>query len=416
MNQAEYGQLERSIGRITEMAVAEGLDFFPMRYEVCPAEVLYSIGAYGMPTRFAHWSFGKAYQRMKSEYDYGLSRIYELVINSDPCYAFLLDRNSLLQNKLIVAHVLGHSDFFKNNAMFSATDRNMVDRMAVFATRMREFEQEYGSDEVERVLDAGMSIQEHVDPQIRFGRKGGFSEADGGSKDVIGFVAGESRALKDWQREILYMLRAEMLYFWPQMETKIMNEGWATYWHLRLVRQLELDDAEVIEFAKMNAGVVQPGSGQLNPYYLGLRMLEYIERKEGREALFELREIESDVSFLRNYLDKKLVEEMDLFVYGREHDVYRVTDKDVAHIRDTLIRQRTNGGFPYITAMDNDYHGRGELLLQHRYEGLELDRKYVDRTLPLVHRLWGKPVHLETHNQENRKVRYSFDGQRMQAV
>lgn len=416
MNRADYEQLERAIGRLTEMAAAEGLDFFPMRYEVCPSEVLYSIGAYGMPTRFAHWSFGKAYQRMKSEYDFGLSRIYELVINSNPCYAFLLDRNTLLQNKLIVAHVLGHSDFFRNNAMFAATDRKMVDRMAVFASRMRAFEQEYGPDEVELVLDAGLSIQEHIDPQVRAGRKGGFNEAEGGAKDVVGFIAGGSRTLKDWQREILYMLREEMLYFWPQLETKILNEGWATFWHLRLVRQLDLDDSEIVEFAKMNAGVVQPGGGSLNPYYLGLRMLEYIERREGTEALFDIREMESDVSFLRNYLTKGLVEEMDLFLYGRDRDVYRVTEKDVAAVRDTLIRQRTNGGYPYITAMDDDYGGNGELLLLHRYEGLELDRKYVDRTLPLVHRLWGRPVHLQTRGKDSAELRYFYDGSRVQAV
>lgn len=96
MNHAEAEQLEQAIESITGMAVEAGLDFFTMRYEVCPAETLYSIGAYGMPTRFTHWSFGKTYHRMKSEYDYGLSRIYELVINSDPCYAFLLDHNTLL--------------------------------------------------------------------------------------------------------------------------------------------------------------------------------------------------------------------------------------------------------------------------------------------------------------------------------
>jgi len=117
--------LERAIEEITDRAVAAGLDFFPMRYEITPPDILYSIGAYGMPTRFSHWSFGKAYYRMKTDYDFGLSKIYELVINSDPCYAFLLESNSLLQNKLIVAHVLAHSDFFKNNAYFSLTNRNM---------------------------------------------------------------------------------------------------------------------------------------------------------------------------------------------------------------------------------------------------------------------------------------------------
>jgi spore cortex formation protein SpoVR/YcgB (stage V sporulation) len=205
------------------------------------------------------------------------------------------------------------------------------------------------------------------------------------------------------------MLRAEMLYFWPQMETKILNEGWATYWHLKLVRQLELKDQEIIEFAKMNAGVIQPSLGKLNPYYLGLRMLEYIERKEGTEALFEIREIESDVSFIRNHLNQELVEEMDLFLFRKEQQVYKVTNREVQEVRDTLIRSRTNGGFPYLTVKDDDYFGRGELLLHHRYEGLELQKLYIERTLPLVYKLWGRTVHLQTIVQ-NKETVYRWDG------
>ena len=406
----ETAELERAIARITELAREHGLDFFPMRYEICPAQVLYSIGAYGMPTRFSHWSFGKAYERMKAEYDHGLSRIYELVVNSDPCYAFLLDTNSLLQNKLIVAHVLGHSDFFKNNALFSATDRNMIDRMAVFAERVRQFEQEYGTDEVEACLDAGLAIAEHVDPHARFARGKGFAESDGETKDVIGFIAEQARYLKDWQREILYRLRAEMLYFWPQLETKILNEGWATYWHLRLVRELDLTDAEIVEFAKMNAGVLAPGPGRLNPYYLGYGILRAIERKEGTDALFEVRATESDVSLIRNYLTKELVEELDLFVFRKQQQVYRVTATDAEEVRRELIASRTNGGFPYITVKDGDYKSRGELLLAHRYEGVELDKKYAQRTLPLVYRLWGRPVHLRTV-ADGKPVLYSWDGE-----
>ncbi|XEC95863.1 SpoVR family protein [Paenibacillus tarimensis] len=145
-------------------------------------------------------------------------------------------------------------------------------------------------------------------------------------------------------------------------------------------------------------------------------MLEYIERHEGIEALFDIRELESNVSFLRNYLIRDLADEMDLFLYRRDQGVYRVTNKDVASIRDTLIRQRTNGGYPYLTAMDDDYGGRGGLLLLHRYEGLELDRRYVERTLPLVHRLWGRPVHLKTQNKDNKKLLYSYDGHQMQTA
>lgn len=109
----EIERLERAVEEILAVARGLGLDFFDMRFELCPAEVIYTFGAYGMPTRFSHWSFGKAYFKIKTEYDYNLSRIYEMVINTDPCYAFLLAGNSLLQNKLVVAHVLGHSDFFQ---------------------------------------------------------------------------------------------------------------------------------------------------------------------------------------------------------------------------------------------------------------------------------------------------------------
>ena len=140
LRQDEVKALERAIDEITEIAKGFGLDFYPMRYEICPADIIYTFGAYGMPTRFSHWSFGKTFNKMKMQYDFGLSKIYELVINSNPCYAFLLDGNSLIQNKLIVAHVLAHCDFFKNNARFSKTNRNMVESMSATAERISQYE------------------------------------------------------------------------------------------------------------------------------------------------------------------------------------------------------------------------------------------------------------------------------------
>ena len=137
-----------------------------MRYEICPAEIIYTFGAYGMPTRFSHWSFGKQFHKMKLHYDLGLSKIYELVINSNPCYAFLLDSNSLIQNKLIVAHVLAHCDFFKNNVRFQNTKRDMVESMAATAERIRQYEIQYGKKEVETFLDAVLAIEEHIDPSL----------------------------------------------------------------------------------------------------------------------------------------------------------------------------------------------------------------------------------------------------------
>src|SRR5690625_4413830 len=135
-----------------------------MRYEICPAHIIYTFGSYGMPFRFNHWSFGKQFYKMKLHYDLGLSKIYELVINSNPCYAFLLDTNSLIQNKLIVAHVIAHSDFFKNNYYFSHTRQDMDRSMAAAADRIGFYERKYGKKREEHFLDAVLSIQEQIDP------------------------------------------------------------------------------------------------------------------------------------------------------------------------------------------------------------------------------------------------------------
>lgn len=447
MQPKEMEQLERAIEEITERALSAGLDFFPMRYEITPADILYSIGAYGMPTRFSHWSFGKAYYRMKTDYDFGLSKIYELVINSNPCYAFLLESNSLLQNKLITAHVLAHSDFFKNNAYFSLTNRNMVESMAVTARRIRHYEERYGRKKVESFLDAVLSINEHVDPHIVFrdgsptgyrpqiqeDSKNGEPKGSGDSsrkntgarkpvsgssrsgreeKDLVRFIADRSPVLEGWEREIMYRLREEMLYFWPQMETKIMNEGWATFWHVEILRAMDLEEDEAIEFASMHSRLIQPPITGINPYLLGWKMFVWLDRHLGREAIFDIRATDSDVSFLRNYLNKELVEEMDLFVFRKSGDHWKITSKEVEEVRENLIRSRINGGYPYIVACDDNYQNRGELYLLHRYEGMELDTRYIAKTLPMVHRLWGRPVHLETViNDQN--VRYTWDGKKL---
>ena len=154
----EIKQLEQALEKIVARAHEFGLDFYDTYFEICPADILYTFGAYGMPTRFTHWTFGKAYHKMKTQYDYNLGRIYEMVINSNPCYAFLLEGNSLIQNKLIMAHVLAHCDFFKNNAYFQNTARDMVESMAAAAERFRAYEFKYGRDRVEKFIDAAISI------------------------------------------------------------------------------------------------------------------------------------------------------------------------------------------------------------------------------------------------------------------
>jgi stage V sporulation protein R len=232
-------------------------------------------------------------------------------------------------------------------------------------------------------------------------------------KDLLYFIMKHSPTLTDWQRDACAMIHEEMEYFVPQMQTKVMNEGWASYWHSRIMRELDLPDTELLEFAELHAGVVSPQKGQLNPYYLGYKILEDIERRwdnpsreerekfgraggEGRAKIFEVRETESDVSFLRNYLTEELCEELDLFVYELvEEEEWTVTEKRWERVRDQLVANMTNFGFPYIVVADGDYNNNRELYLKHQYEGAELDAAYARKVLEHVHTLWGRPVHLE---------------------
>ncbi|UDB47023.1 SpoVR family protein [Bacillus safensis] len=461
MSVSEKRLLQRAIDEITEIAEGFGLDFYPMRYEICPAEIIYTFGAYGMPTRFSHWSFGKQFHKMKLHYDLGLSKIYELVINSNPCYAFLLDNNTLVQNKLIVAHVLAHCDFFKNNCRFQNTKRDMVESMSAAAERIKEYEHIHGTKEVESFLDAVLAIQEHIDPslvrsKLSWNMDDEESEDDKPKrqtpyddlwgmdepktrekkktvkqfppkpeKDLLLFIEAHSRELEPWQRDVLTMLREEMLYFWPQLETKIMNEGWASYWHQRIMRELDLDSSESIEFAKLNAGVVQPSKTGINPYYLGLKIFEDIEERynnpceelkkagvaegSGRSKMFEVREIELDISFIRNYLTKDLVMREDLYLFQKQGRDYKVIDKEWKAVRDQLVSMRVNGGFPYLTVIDGDYLKNNELYIKHWYEGIELDLKYLEKVLPYLYQLWGRSVHIESV-LEGKEVMFSYDG------
>src|SRR2546423_865377 len=466
MEDREIKGLEQALEQIWEVARRFGLDPFPTRFELVPATVMYEIGSYALPGRYSHWTFGKAYHRMKTMYDFGLSKIYEVVINTNPSYGFLLETNSPVQNKLVMAHVLGHVDFFKHNAYFSRTNRRMVETVSAHSGRMSEYEFRYGRKTVERFLDAVLSIEEHIDPNFFIRREDPSRQDDKRKKsqpkpgryddlwnigrppddaaasdeddrprgdrlpekDLVYYISRNSPSLKDWQRDVMAMVHEEMEYFIPQMQTKTLNEGWASYWHSRIMRELDLSDEEHVEFAELHSGVVSPHKGQLNPYYLGYKILEDIERRwdaptdeerekfgresgGGRAKLFEVRETENDVSFLRNYLTEELCEELDLFVYELvDEEEWTVTEKRWERVRDQLVSNMTNFGFPFIVVADGDYNGNRELYLKHQYEGSELDLNYASRVLEHVHTLWGRPVHIETV-VDDETVRLHYNGE-----
>jgi stage V sporulation protein R len=188
---------------------------------------------------------------------------------------------------------------------------------------------------------------------------------------------------------------------------------------------MDLTSDESIEFAELNAGVVQPSRTGINPYYLGLKIFEDIEERYnnpteemkhqgvqpglGREKMFEVREIESDISFIRNYLTKELVMREDIYLFQKQGKDYKIVDKEWEHVRDQLVSMRVNGGFPYITVDDGDYLKNGELYLKHWFEGVELDVKYLEKVVPYVYQLWGRAVHMETV-LENKTVVFTYDG------
>jgi stage V sporulation protein R len=470
---AYVADLENAIEKIWGIARRMGLDPYPVNFELVPATIMYEFGSYGLPGRFSHWSRGKAYYRMKTEYDYGLSKIYELVVNTNPSYAFLMEQNDILQNKVVVAHVLGHTDMFKNNIYFKHTPPNMIDKVSVNADRIRKYEFEHGTAKVERFLDAVLAIDEHIDPNFQLKRaqaaaqgkaanKEKAERADGAEapdtfedllgpdgraikraeeeraakrhkfpaepeKDLLLFFAEHAPSLEDWQRDILLIVREEMQYFVPQMQTKVLNEGWASLTHARIMREMDLPDADYAAFAQMHSGVLAASRTHMNPYLLGYRILEDIERRwdnpteeervklgrvpgQGRAKLFEVRETESDVSLLRNYLTKDLIEDLDLYLYAKEDDEWVIVEKDWEKVRDGIVASMTNFGYPYITIEDADFNRNSELLLKHHFERYELDVKYAQKTLEYVYAIWSRPVHLDTIFEE-RPVRMSYDGE-----
>lgn len=485
MTKLENLELERSIEHIWQIAHEFGLDPFSVHFNLVPSHIMYELGAYGLPGRFSHWTHGKAYHQMKTMYDYGLSKIYELVINTDPADAFLLEGNKLVQNKLVAAHVLAHVDFFKHNVSFKDTNRQMAETANVNADRIRRYEFEHGKLEVEAVLDSALTIEMGIDAvnllrpstqeyivenRIKFKDvqkqpKKPRSEYDdlfelGTQKptedknikvpfpyqeedDLLYFIGSHSPELDEWKRNIIQIIRAESQYFLPQRKTQIMNEGWATFWHARIIRELSdrdlLKSEEYQEFATLHASILAPSKRFLNPYYVGLKILEDIDRKgkglphpkEKKEKNWFGEEIDlktykdnpvydifwvrentgSDQAFLRDYLTDDLTEELDLFVYHLEGREWKVVEKDPKKVRDKLLREMNNFGKPVVrvAVSGGDYKGNRELYLKHIFDEYELDIDWADKTLRHIHSLWGRPVHLETIIEKVPNL-LSFDG------
>ncbi len=468
-----------------------GLDFYETIFEVIDAEDLNEIAAYGgFPTRYPHWSFGMAFEELKKGYDYGLSKIYEMVINNDPCYAYLMRCNHTIDQKLVMAHVYGHCDFFKNNAYFAHTSRKMMDEMANHGMRIRRYVEKYGEDQVEAFVDRCMSIDDLIDVHSTAIRRRGevskydFKEEKEGEeairltrfrskgymdsyinppdvlraeeeeirkekekvarsfpeqpeKDVLLFLI-EHAPLKGWQRDVLSIIRDEAYYFAPQAQTKILNEGWASYWHSTIMTERALEPWECVDYADHHSGTMATSPGRLNPYKLGIELLRDIEErwntgkfgKEyddcddleerrrwnkqlglGRKKIFEVRKIHNDLTFIDTFLTPEFCVKQRMFSYNYDDQAgqYIIESREFQKIKQRLLFSLTNSGKPWIYVVDGNYRNRGELLLRHLHNGIDLKLDRAADTLANLQYIWGRPVHLQTVVEDKPSL-MSFDG------
>lgn len=405
--------------RIEEIARHSNLNYYPQEFEICNYEDMLCYEAYvGMPSHYPHWSFGKIYERQKTFYQYNLTGLpYEMVINSNPCIAYLMRDNSQLLQILTMAHVYGHNDFFKNNRLFKRDTRAelTIEMFKAHADRVREYIQDpsIGPAKVERILDAAHALRfqvsrhgEALPPSPKeLAEEAVQSVPPRLKEDLLAFLA-EKGNLAGWEQDLVNIVRVNSLYFIPQMETKIMNEGWASYWHYKILQELELPQGMYIEFLQRHNLVVRPHERRINPYFIGFKMFEALAKAPGgRTSIMGVRADERDQSFLRRYLTRELCEEMHLFSYGVQGDnvvVKEISDDDGwKQVRDGLAASVGLGGIPIINPVSIE---RGTLILEHAFDGRELELNYAKETLKHVVDLWGARVELATDLDGRRKI------------
>lgn len=480
-------ELEALKAEIEEYATSYGLDFFPTVFQILDFDQMNEVASYGgFPTRYPHWRFGMEYENLQKSYTYGLQKIYEMVVNNDPCYAYLLESNNIVDQKLVMVHVYAHSDFFKNNQWFEHTNRKMMDEMANHATRVVRYIEKYGQDVVEDFIDGCLSLENLIDfysPFIqRKGKKSKYDFQEEESvetvkklrskdymdsfinpkefleeqkrrleeekikkkkfpeepeKDVLTFLI-ENAPLEKWQRDILSIIKEESYYFAPQGQTKIMNEGWATYWHSKIMTEKCLRDPELIDYADHHSGTLGIRPGRVNPYKIGVELFRDIEdrwnkgkfgkeyeecdslseRKNwdkklglGRQKIFEVRKIYNDVGFIDTFLTEEFCHEQKLFTYryNEKTNIYEIVSRDFQEIKKQLLFSLTNLGQPFIYVIDGNYENRGELYLKHKHEGIDLKIDYAQATLANIYKIWQRPAHIETIVAGKGKL-FTFDG------
>jgi len=334
-----------------------GLDFYPTVVQMLTYDEISEVAAYGgFPVRYPHWQWGMEYEELQRGYEHGMHRIYEMVINTNPCYIYCLDSNTLLDNVTVIAHALGHNDFFKNNVFFSPTNVNMMNQLANHGTRVRKYIARWGREKVTAFIDHCLRIETLIDfskawdkrvvkdPVIKDSRKwkhpnrletgehdymerhintkewigkqrdkiedGEVAQELGifksRTRDIMGFVR-DNAPLKPWQSDVISMLYEESLYFAPQRLTKMLNEGWASYVDYKIMAGKGLVglgqptyDSGIFEYAKHKMGVLG-GKYSTNPYKLGFSMFLEIEERWNKGRFGPIYDACDDAEERRNW-------------------------------------------------------------------------------------------------------------------
>lgn len=488
-------ELKEYIPKILQACRDWGLDFYPTVVQLLTYDEISEIAAYGgFPVRYPHWSFGMEYEELQRGYSVGAHKIYEMVVNTNPCYIYNLSSNTLVDHLTVVAHATGHNDFFKNNIHFSATDTNMMNKMANHGTRIRKYMARWGKEKVTEFIDWVMRIQTLIDGseawtekkakdktiidkrEYRYPRRfhvdseqlymdpflntpdfkdrenrkverrdledelGIFREP---TKNVIGYLR-DNAPLKPWQADIVSMLYEEALYFFPQRQTKVMNEGWASLTDSVIMAEQgfiglgqKSHDHGIVEYAAHKMGVLG-GKYSTNPYKLGFYLFQNIrdrwdkgqfgteweecndvrkkenwntEAKLGKEKIFEVRKYYDDLTFLHEFFTEEFCREQEYFHWKHyPNGEYRIETKDFRKIKKMLMQRHLNGGLPDIRLTEPNYRGKGIFMLEHFCDGRELYHPYIADVLTAIRAIWGNDVFLSTKQKGEKEIVYRCYG------
>jgi stage V sporulation protein R len=434
------------VQRIEELAARSGLIFNPVDFEAVPDSFMMEIAIYGLPVRMPHWSFGVRYIYQLIQRRMGHSRLFEVVFPGNPGHAYLAESNGLAENILVTAHVLGHADFSRNNLLFRRCQQQVSERIvehaASHARQIQQTIEAHGAQRVETVLDAALALEQHidVDQQLRrerypeyaldprqivddtFRRRFAALEPAPPAasmerkrapvpphpeRDLLWFVANYAPEMESWERDIFLAVREESFYFYPVFATQIMNEGWASYWHARLLREADfVPQQSYLDAVKCHSDVVRPIAAEqqvslnVNPYHLGFAMWEKIVEQHGLEAARRIMEQDDDFAFVRNHLTRDLAEELGLFRYSARSDgQIKVLEPDLTALHEALLAPKYNFGAPLVSAAHVRNDGTLELTHDSTVDGRGLDLERSRKVLDYLQKVWRRPIVLTTMNQ-----------------